>query len=102
MRRLDICRFLPESADDQNPFVLILQARTSEALSSLVVAPLERARRKRLPELEIPVIVDGTPFIVLIHELSAEPKSEIGEVMMHADHLEWDVGKALDRLLFGV
>lgn len=102
MRRLEVRRFLPEPLDGQNPFVLILQARDHDAMPSVVVAPLERASRRRLTNFELPIEYEGVSYLALIQELSAEPKSEIGEVVARTDHFEWDVVKALDRLLFGV
>lgn len=102
MRRLEVRRFLPEPVTGQNPYVLILQARDQDMMASIVVAPLERARRRRIEIFELPIDIEGEPFLILIHELSAEPSAEIGDIVAGADHLEWDVGKAIDHLLFGV
>lgn len=103
MQRLEIRRYLPEPLNGQNPYVLVHQALDADATASIVVAPLERQiRTRRLPDYELELDVAGEPFIILPQELAAQPKAEIGALAESAEALNWDIGKALDRLLFGV
>ncbi len=103
MQRLEVRRYLPEPLNGQNPYVLVLQARDADATASIIVAPLERrTRARRLPDYELELDVAGEPFIILLQELAAQPKAEIGAVVGSASSLNWDIGKALDRLSFGV
>ena len=91
MRRLEIRRFEPDWPSGQNPDVIVIQARDAALMTSVVGAPIERrARRTKLADYEIELEIDGAPFVILMHELAAQPKSEIGPAAIVAENLEWE------------
>jgi hypothetical protein len=80
-----------------------VQADRVDDLRTIVVAAIDRGRRTRLvADLDIPVVVEGEPMTVIMHELATIQRPSIGRLVLHAGHLDWEVGKALDRLLFGM
>ncbi|MES1156991.1 MAG: CcdB family protein [Alphaproteobacteria bacterium] len=103
MQRFEIRRFLPDFPEGQNPYVVILQAKDIDAMASIVVAPLERRERAtKLSQYELPIDIETRSYVIVLHELASQPKSELGAIAGSAQHLEWEIGRALDRLLFGV
>ena len=103
IKRLDVRRLELEPEDGSCPFVLIVQADRVSDLRTVVVAPVYRGRGTSIvTDLELPILIDGELMTVILHELATFQRPSIGRLVLHADHLDWDVGKALDRLLFGV
>lgn len=102
MKRFDIVDYTPTSRGPID-LVVILQADGLEALPTIIAAPV---RRGVLPGkqnmMEIAVRVQDGDCALLNSELAALPKSVFGAVVGSASHLEWEIGRALDRVLFGV
>jgi mRNA-degrading endonuclease toxin of MazEF toxin-antitoxin module len=101
VKRLDLVRF--PAGGRAFPFAVILQGDVAERLSSVVVAPI-------CPEGSIPAIdtltpqieIEGASCLILLHELAAVQRRNLGPRIGNARHLDWAIKRGLDRLLFEV
>jgi hypothetical protein len=101
VRRLDIVRF--PAGGRGFPYALILQGDIAERLSSVVVAPIRPRGATPFIDILTPVLeIAGDQHLVLLHELAAVQRSNLGARIADARHLDWEIKRGLDRLLFEV
>ncbi len=101
MKRLDVVRF--PAGGRAFPFAVILQGDIAERLSSVVVAPVcPKDSAQAIDPLTPRIEVDGAHCLILLHELAAVQRRNLGGRVGTALHLDWDIKRGIDRLLFDV
>jgi toxin CcdB len=100
MRQFDVCRLRGRRAEQ---LVVILQHDLVDDLETRIVAPLsDKPFRKLIAGLRLPVVFDGSKFILQIDRLAAIDRREIGAVAGSLATEEQRIKNALDLAFFGV
>lgn len=81
-------------------YVLDLQSDQFAALDSVIVAPLVEADGvPPIPFVTPTIEIDGVSYLVRTEQLAAIPRNRLGETITNVADREYDLVRALDRLL---
>lgn len=100
MARLDVHRNL---ARGDAPFLLDVQANMLAALRTRLVIPLLPAaiRRERIRQLNLPVEIEGTGYVLATEFMAAVDRRTLGPVVASLDDRHFEITAAIDFLLQG-
>jgi len=93
----------PKGLDSSAPYLLVLQSDLTDALSTVVVAPVRAASKQQPPIGRLQVVIPhaGKPHVLWVQELVSVPRRLLGpKVATWSAHRD-DIVAALDLLFTG-
>ncbi|MDC7240646.1 MAG: CcdB family protein [Spirochaetales bacterium] len=85
-------------------FLINLQSNPMDSLSTRFVAPVRRENDypgQTISRIHIPIVIDGTNYIIFISELAAVSSNLLGEKVGNAKVLRQEIIAAVDLLFTG-
>lgn len=83
-------------------YLLVLQSDMLPTVLTVVVAPMRpRALAEGIADIQVPVLLDGEPYAVLVLELAHVPTRLLRRSMGRLLDFEFDIRRGLDRVFTG-
>jgi toxin CcdB len=102
VRQFDVFPNPSELSRQIAPLVVVVQSHLLTGLPTVVVAPLLRPlERPAFTQVGLPVIFGGEDYTLSVAELSATDVRRLSRSLGSLRDYEYDIRRALDRLLTG-
>jgi toxin CcdB len=103
VRRFEIWRLVSKDKSGAERFVMILQSEKIDHLASIIVAPLKpKSADMVVPNLTPSIDIEGTAYTILVPLMTAIDRKQLGACASDGGGLDYEIGRALDRVFSGI
>jgi toxin CcdB len=103
MQRFEIWRLVSKDKRGEERLVMILQSEKIDHLASIIVAPLKpESADMVVPNLTPNIDIEGKAYTILVPLMTAIDRKQIGTWVLDAGGLDYEIGRALDRVFSGI
>jgi toxin CcdB len=103
VRRFEVWRRVSKDKHGAERLVMILQSEKIDHLASIIVAPLKpHSADMVVPNLTPNIDMDGIAYTILVPLLTAIDRKQLSTRVLDAGGLDYEIGRALDRVFSGV
>jgi toxin CcdB len=103
VRRFEVWRLVAKDTRGSERLVMILQSEKIDHLATVIVAPLRsQSSDMVVPNLTPSIDIEGTAYTVLVPLMTAIDRKQLGTRVLDGGGLDYEIGRALDRVFSGV
>lgn len=103
MAQFDIFANPSRNARSTYPYVITLQSDVSAGSRTAIVAPVAQRHKADVDDRAIiPITIDGAPYSINLHAVSAIPAASLGTVVATSPEVRERLPRALDYLFLGI